>query len=112
MLLRDLPSNAGPATDEGINDALEAAFADEEEAKGLADLLEQNPRRSIRRAIRLNRYQRASLMEMSDDELRELVSPVVGALRGADPFDFRARIVEQVITESPLKIKCTIEIDF
>jgi hypothetical protein len=111
MNLSDLPVSAGSADSEGLNHALNAIVVDSPTAKGLAALLEQNPRGVIRRAILLNRYQNASLAEMSDQEVSTLVKPVIGALRGPNALKMRLRITEQITTNSPLSIHCSIDIE-
>jgi hypothetical protein len=108
----NIPPKVGPATEEGINDAIDAVVSEQERAEVVAGLLEEDPRMAIRRALELNSYQRAALVEMTDDEVGELVSPVVEALRSDDPQNFRVRLDERVETESPLRIRCRLEVDF
>ena len=99
----NIPPKVGPATEEGINDFIDAVVSEPERAEIVAGLLEEDPRMAIRRALELNSYQRAALLAMSDDEVRELVSPVVEALRGEDPQNFRVRFSERCEIETVVR---------
>jgi hypothetical protein len=107
----NIPPKVGPASEEGINDAIDAIVSEPERARDVAQVLEENPRIAIRRAVELNSYQRAALVELSDGEVQELVAPVVEALRSDDVQNFRVRLTERVETESPLRIRCRLDID-
>ena len=67
----------------------------------------------IRRALRLNRFQRAELMTMSDEEVRGLVAPVTDALKGPNATNFRVRYIEQVLpARNSVKLNCETKVDF
>ena len=112
MKLTEIPVLIGSADTEGLNSALNVVVQEDDTAKGLAALLEENPRGVIRRAIRLNRYQNATLAEMSDEEVQALVKPVVAALRGPDVLKARINLTEQITTGHSIKVRCRIEIEF
>ena len=110
--LQDIPANVAPATEDGINDAIEAIAVDQRRARRLAEVLDKHPRRGLRRILRLNKYQRAQLMEMNDDEVKQLVRSTREALEGPDWDKFRVQYTEQIETNSPLRIQCDITIRF
>ena len=74
-------------------------------------LLREAPKDVIRRVIRLNRYQRAGLGEMSSDETRTLVAPVIDALYSREPSSVRLRLNESLTTHSPFKCHVSIDIE-
>ncbi|HVR57215.1 MAG TPA: hypothetical protein VMT72_10350 [Pseudolabrys sp.] len=113
MILTDLPMKISRADTDGINNALEAVVMDQVSGNSLAALLQEDPIGVIRRCLHLNRYQRAGLAEMTKDEITQLIAPLLKVLKSRDPAQLRGlRLVEEVVRQSPVKIKCHIEIDW
>jgi hypothetical protein len=113
MSVNQLPAKIARADTDGINNALEALVVDAGGAKNLAELLRADPIAVIRRTLHLNPYQRAGLAEMTKEEIAKLIAPVYEVLSEKDPTRLRGlRLVEQVIRQSPVKIKCHIEIEW
>lgn len=110
MKIKDLPVHLGAADDEGLNNVLNAIVYDEESGRDFAALLEKNPRALIRRTVRLNRYQNASLREMTDEKLRSLLQPVVDGLRKPEVLKMNLHIEEHITTQSPMSVSCTITV--
>src|SRR5271165_1180748 len=112
MSLNELPTKIARADTDGINNVIEAIVVDEVSAQSLAGLLKEDPVAVIRRTLHLNPYQRAGLAEMTKDEIAKLITPVLEVLTSRDPARLRGvRLVEEVIRQSPVKIRCHIEID-
>ena len=113
MPLNQTLAKIARADTDGINNAIEALVVDEVSAKSLAGLLKENPVAVIRRTLHLNPYQRAGLAEMTKDEIAKLIAPVLEVLTSRDPARLHGlRLVEEVIRQSPVKIRCHIEIDW
>jgi hypothetical protein len=113
MDFENLPVKVALADTDGINNAYDSIVWSREGAGDLERLLREQPRDVIRRVLSLNRYQRASLGEMTDEEVTELVQPVLELLRSDDPTRMRGlRLAETIVRQSPIKVKCTIEIDW
>lgn len=113
MDINYLPVKIARADTDGINNAIEAIVVDEASAENLARMLKKDPVAVIRRTLHLNPYQRAGLAELTEEEIATLISPVIEVLTSKDPARLRGlRLVEQVIRQSPVKIKCQIEIEW
>jgi hypothetical protein len=113
MPINQLPAKIARADTDGINNAIEALVVDETSAKDLAGMLKEDPVAVIRRTLHLNPYQRAGLAEMTKDEIAKLIAPVLEGLTSREPAQARGlRLVEEVIRQSPVKIRCRIEIDW
>ena len=113
MDFNDLPAKVAAADTDGINNAIDLVATSREDAVDVARMLTDQPQEVIRRVLALNRYQRAGLGEMTSNELQELVRPVVDVLRSDDPSRMRGlKLVEDIIRESPLRIRCRVEIDW
>jgi hypothetical protein len=110
--LKEFPLKVGRMDTEGINNAVDALITDEKLRGSAVELLRKNPHLLIRRMISLNPYQRGALKEMSEKELADLLAPVVKALESDKYTAFRVRVREDVVTQSPLRIRCIIEIDY
>lgn len=110
---RELPVKFAVADTDGISNALDVLASTPEDARDVAQLLEERPIDVIRRVLTLNRYQRAGLAEMTDDELKELVRPVLEVLRSDDPGRLRGvRLVERLERQSPVRIRCQVEVEW
>lgn len=113
MEFRELPVKFAVADTDGISNALDVLASTPEDARDVAQLLEERPIDVIRRVLTLNRYQRAGLAEMTDDELKELVRPVLEVLRSDDPGRLRGvRLVERLERQSPVRIRCQVEVEW
>jgi hypothetical protein len=110
--VEEIPANMADLTEEGINNAIDAYVTNEGRAKNLADQLERNPRVVVKRVLRMNSAQRSGLSEYSDDELRDLTNPVVQALRGPNAMNFTVRYTERFETQSPLRCRTEIELQY
>lgn len=113
MSIDKLAAKIARADSDGINNAIEALVVDEASAKSLAGMLKEDPVAVIRRTLHLNRYQRAGLAEMTKDEIAKLITPVIRVLTSKYPARLHGlRLVEEVTRQSPVKIKCKIEIEW
>jgi hypothetical protein len=111
--LEGLPVKIGPFTEDALNDALDIVVTSAQ-SRGASAALQDHPALVARRVFSLDSCQRAALLEMTDEELQEVVRPVVRALEAAsaDPnVQFRALLSQQVLRESPLRVRCRIDID-
>ena len=120
MRLDELPNKIAKADSEGINNAIESIVTDETSAKKLATLLKGNPLGVIKRSLNLTLTQRQTLTKMSNQEISQLVAPIVKVLEAGDQTKLHIiRLIEgkpsnqKTIHPDPvgIKIKCTIEID-
>ena len=112
MDFENLPVKMAKANTDGINDAVDL-LSSRGDAKDVARMLSEQPLDVIRKVLSLNRYQRAGLAELKDDEVKELVEPVVKVLQSEDPGQMRGlRLVESIVRESPIRIRCRIEIEW
>jgi hypothetical protein len=105
------PGKAANFDQDGLNDVLDILVSEEEHVHETVKHLRERPRLLARRLFRLNRYQRAALSEMSDEDLKELVAPIADALAGGDATRVRLNLRERVTTQSPLSIRCYVEIE-
>ena len=113
MDINELPAKIARADTDGINNAIEALVVDQVSAKKLAGMLRENPIAVIRRTLHLNPYQRAGLAELTWEEIDTLIKPVLEVLTSEEPARLRGlRLVEQITRQSPVKIKCHIEIEW
>jgi hypothetical protein len=117
MKLDEVPPNLGTGTTDGINDAYEALVYDQDSAQELATLLKRDPKGTIRRAIRMDSIQRETLAAMSEDELQELVAPVLEALDQPDPTSGRlvlgtATVPASESASGKVQIKTVITVEF
>lgn len=103
MNLDEIPAKIGAGTTDGINDAFEALVHDNKSAQELAELLGRDPRGTIRRVISLTADQRATLNDMTDAEIRELVAPVIEALGQPNPSEVQLEL-------APAGAKCKLTI--
>jgi hypothetical protein len=111
--LNDLPVKVAPADTDGINNALDLLATTREDAQDVARFLTEQPQDVIRRVLNLNRYQRAGLGELTPEELQELVNPVVKVLQSDEAGKMRGlKLVEEIVKQSPVRIRCRIEIDW
>lgn len=108
--LDGLPVKVANFDDNGLNDALDIVVS-QGQAREAAAALKANPRIAARRLFRLDACQRAALLEMTDVELARMADPIAEALSRDDPTDFSLVLTQRITRESPLKVRCEIEIE-
>lgn len=108
--MQAVPVKIGQIGQEALDDALDIVVSSGD-AREVAAALRENPRLVARRVFRMNPFQYAALSEMSDEQLQEMLAPLVRELEGDNPARVRAILREEVTHESPLKCSCKIEIE-
>ena len=73
-----------PFNEEGLNDALDLVWDDDEVRTRVIQGLRTNPRAVVRQTFRLTAAQRLALMRASDQDIRRITDHVAAALESGD----------------------------